>query len=457
MGGTGSGRKPEPKFPIPKQPDFFLPNHSGDLSAGDVLKTPVNENDPVNKKYVDDSDFWDRTGTVLSPKTSGDDVELDNDLLMKQVLNENRRIKFSDELWITEGQQLWGQGYLHLGGTPTGGAANTTIIGANNSLVLDANDSSTDEDASGNYEPTLQLNKDGTVLIKNTSQGDAANRKLTLNFTSGVEIATGTLFADGIGTGLDVLHSAEIGNHLIVGDNLTVDTNTLFVNATTKRVGIGTVSPDTTLDVAGVFTLHNLADTALGLKIAEGGDTGSGTFNDGVVFQTPTGTTPFEWLQGASSRMVIHDNGFVGVGTVAPTLPLDVKAKSGHTAIGGIAIKLTNKTGSNTVAGQLVKVDTTTNDAFNTQDANGDNTVGIVLDAGVANNLEAWIIISGIADVLIDAGGSARGDRLISSATAGSADVWNVGGAVATHFLEIGHCIETRGGAGLARCILHFN
>lgn len=46
---------------------------------------------------------------------------------------------------------------------------------------------------------------------------------------------------------------------------------------------------------------------------------------------------------------------------------------------------------------------------------------------------------------------------MISSATAGSADVWNVGGAVATHFTEIGHCIETRVGAGLARCVLHFN
>jgi hypothetical protein len=57
----------------------------------------------------------------------------------------------------------------------------------------------------------------------------------------------------------------------------------------------------------------------------------------------------------------------------------------------------------------------------------------------------------------MDGGGSARGDRIISSGTAGSADVWNTGGAVATHFQEIGHCIETRTGAGLARCVLHFN
>lgn len=129
------------------------------------------------------------------------------------------------------------------------------------------------------------------------------------------------------------------------------------------------------------------------------------------------------------------------------------------TAIGGYAIRLTNKTGGNTVAGQLVAVylATAVDDAFKTAAANDDGVIGIVLDAGVADGSEAWIIVSGIADVLMDGGGSARGDRLISSATAGSADVWNVGGAVATHFLEIGHCIETRVGAGLARCVLHFN
>jgi len=129
------------------------------------------------------------------------------------------------------------------------------------------------------------------------------------------------------------------------------------------------------------------------------------------------------------------------------------------TSLGGYAIKLTNKTGGNTVAGQLVAPYSATavDDAFKTAGANSDEVFGIVLDAGIADGSEAWIVVSGRADVLMDGGGSARGDRIISSATAGSADVWNTGGAVATHFLEIGHCIETRTGAGLARCVLHFN
>ncbi len=134
-------------------------------------------------------------------------------------------------------------------------------------------------------------------------------------------------------------------------------------------------------------------------------------------------------------------------------------AKIKHTGIGGLAVLMTNKTGGNTVAGQLVAPYSATavDDAFKTAAANSDEVFGIVLVAGIADGSVAWVVVSGIADVLMDGGGSARGDRIISSSTAGSADVWNVGGAVATHFLEIGHCIETRTGAGLARVVLHFN
>ncbi|KKN21093.1 hypothetical protein LCGC14_0928870 [marine sediment metagenome] len=166
-------------------------------------------------------------------------------------------------------------------------------------------------------------------------------------------------------------------------------------------------------------------------------------------------------LDTTPAMSVNYNTGEVGIGTTTPTLPLSVLEKSGHTTTGGFAVKLTNKTGGNTVAGQLVEASTPvgadTDDAFETAAGSADNVIGVVLDAGVADGSEAWVVVSGIADVLMDAGGSARGDRIISSATAGSADVWNVGGAVATHFLEIGHCIETRVGAGLARCILHFN
>ena len=223
------------------------------------------------------------------------------------------------------------------------------------------------------------------------------------------------------------------------------------------NVGIGTTSPGDKLHVVDTRTAHGSA----ALWIQHTGVNPGGTAYGAIIEKTGACRTnvggSFSAIGATNNYGLIVPDGNAGIGTTTPTQPLSVKEKSCMTAIGGFAIKLTNKTGSSTVAGQLIQTDTTTNDAFATSGANSDDTIGIVLEAGIADGSEAWVVISGIADVLMDSGGSVRGDRIISSATAGSADVWNVGGAVATHFLEIGHCIETRAGAGLARCIVHFN
>lgn len=54
---------------------------------GSITKTPVEDIDIANKKYVDDEDaallaeiFWKRTGTVLSPITAGDDISTAGDV-----------------------------------------------------------------------------------------------------------------------------------------------------------------------------------------------------------------------------------------------------------------------------------------------------------------------------------------------------------------------------------------
>ena len=407
----------------------------------------------------------------------------------------------------------------------------------------------------------------------NTAQAHSDYMLNTGDTSAGNYTFNGIIYADGNvgGLGLDVLRSAEIGAHLIVGDDLTVDGTTFHVDSADNRVGIGTTTPAASLDIVESSTINLLINNlktdnnnklfrfgmsgydsdeepsaiiygttgstsnnirigggtsamnaatnirlitaanntttngTVRLTIREDGKIGIGTtiprdrfhikmggtgeylnlqsnstangsdVRLGFSLTTSESNEPKTYIKGirkenvnvndllfhvgGNDRLMILDSGNVGIGTITPTTQLSVKEKAGISPIGGIMIKLTNKTGGNTVAGQLVAIYSATavDDAFKTQVASGDNTIGIVLDAGVADGSEAWIVVSGIADVLIDAGGSARGDRMISSATAGSADVWNVGGAVATHFLEIGHCIETRGGAGLARCVLHFN
>lgn len=56
-----------------------------DTKEGKIEHTPTLDNHIANKKYVDDNDFWDRTGAVLSPKTAGDDVETSGFFKVKKV------------------------------------------------------------------------------------------------------------------------------------------------------------------------------------------------------------------------------------------------------------------------------------------------------------------------------------------------------------------------------------
>ncbi len=148
---------------------------------------------------------------------------------------------------------------------------------------------------------------------------------------------------------------------------------------------------------------------------------------------------------------------------------VEVAAKIKLTAIGGHAVKLTNETGSNTVAGQLVQIDTATNDAFVLSSIDETENIGVVLDSGVADGSEAWIVVAGIADVAMkDNTAATRGNWVRASDEAGYADSTNAvppGGGIPEldeHMREIGNCIESvaAGGGGthiLARCVLHFN
>lgn len=145
-----------------------------------------------------------------------------------------------------------------------------------------------------------------------------------------------------------------------------------------------------------------------------------------------------------------------GLGLVNFGDSVEVAAKIKLTTLGGYAIKLTNKTGSNSVAGQLVIAHTTQDDAVATSEDNELMTIGVFLDGGVSDGTEAWVVVSGIADVAYDNSSAiVRGDRIITG-LAGLATVDNLPTA-AVHFQEIGHSVESVAASGTARCTLHFN
>lgn len=133
------------------------------------------------------------------------------------------------------------------------------------------------------------------------------------------------------------------------------------------------------------------------------------------------------------------------------------------TPTGGIAIKLINKSGANSVAGKIVSADTTTNDAVDLTPADGDMPMGVFYEDGVADGQGTWVVVAGIADVLFkDNVGATRGYVVYMSDEEGYAIDASSLPAVANHNREIGHTLQTTGAGGAgthikARVNLHWN
>jgi len=125
----------------------------------------------------------------------------------------------------------------------------------------------------------------------------------------------------------------------------------------------------------------------------------------------------------------------------------------------GLLVTLTNKTGAASVKGSVVSTSTGTDEAFMLQ-ANRLDAFGVVYEDGIADGNECRVVVSGIADVLLeDAGGTTHGDWMGQAATDGRA--YSNGAtppAAAQHMREIGHCLETVGGGVnvLCRIAIHF-
>lgn len=140
-----------------------------------------------------------------------------------------------------------------------------------------------------------------------------------------------------------------------------------------------------------------------------------------------------------------------------PTAP-----KVKFTPEGGLAVLMTNKTGAATVKGTLLDGSTAMDDAFDLTEASDADIIGVAYEDGVADGQEAWVVVAGIADVMLkDSTAATRGNWAKSSDTIGRADATASAppGLAAAHFQEIGHCIQSAVGGTdvLIRCMLHFN
>jgi hypothetical protein len=135
---------------------------------------------------------------------------------------------------------------------------------------------------------------------------------------------------------------------------------------------------------------------------------------------------------------------------------------------GGLAVKMTNKTGGVSVKGEIVTPYSATaiDRAVAKVVVDVPSAIGVFYESGVADGSEAWVVVSGVADVYF-VGNTTRGHlaRTFLTADGGS---YVAGQALSEafptppfasdkHFCEIGHVLESRTGAGLAKVNLHFN
>lgn len=135
------------------------------------------------------------------------------------------------------------------------------------------------------------------------------------------------------------------------------------------------------------------------------------------------------------------------------------------TDLGGVAILMINDTGAPTNKGYLVRPSGAVDNGVVLVAQDIPDVIGIFLNDGVPDGELARVVVSGIAEVYFT--GNVTRDQLARGFV--SADAGFVAGQALNepfptspfandkHFYEIGHTLESRVGAGLAKTNLHFN
>lgn len=134
---------------------------------------------------------------------------------------------------------------------------------------------------------------------------------------------------------------------------------------------------------------------------------------------------------------------------------------------GGLAVRLTNKTGAASVKGTLVGAGTTVAKSFEINPADNPKPIGVVYEDGIADGELCWVVTAGLCQVLLEDTTAATAGYWVkvSDNDAGRADAQNLsppGGTITAledHLSEIGHCLESvsAGTDKLCWILMHFN
>jgi len=263
----------------------------------------------------------------------------------------------------------------NVGAFDNDGSDNFRIYGTNN-LYLRANGENGGGLSIDSTNQDVTIDNDLRVSAGQFYYGGTAvtSTATELNLLDGV---TGTLVTE---AGSQTLTNKRLASPTVTG-NLTVDTNTLFVDSTNNRVGIGTTSPAVGLDFQMINSgegfrvrRHNASDQYI--EITEGDGSrheikANGTKEFRITNTTANSAQGFHFFRNGAERLRILGDGLItfqdGAGTVAFTS--DITTNSISQGDSSLAI-----TDSGTGVATLV-LDNATHTTFNSS--------GITLASGV--------------------------------------------------------------------------
>jgi hypothetical protein len=323
-------------------------------------------------------------GTLTGLNVDGGGADLDVEF--------NASTGFNSTLYLTEGTSQGTKfgGYfkydgatnnIHLGGVATDVEVNAmTITRGNGDITAEA-----DLTVVGDLSATLITAAQPNI----TSLGTIASLDTTImNTATGYDIAsTEVLSATTLGSGVVNSSLTSVGtltSATITGD-LIVNTDTLFVDTSANLVGINQSNPAYALDIeknnGTLLKIKNTSTSAATNMVIDTGRTSNG--NTGVINFQREGTTinnitsygtdntnSYGELQfktkgsgGLTQKMVIDEDGNVGIGIGAPAYPLDVVGNINTSTaynINGTSVLGATTLGSGVVNSSLTSVGTLT-------------------------------------------------------------------------------------------------
>ncbi len=255
----------------------------------------------------------DKKISQLTPITGASLVSDDEFVVVDTSADETKSITYSElsGLFATAAQGTLADSAVQPNDSPTFGSV--TVTG-----TVDGRDVASD----GTKLDGIEANADVTDTANVTAAGALMDSEV-VNLAQVKAFDSADYATAAQGTLAD---SAVQPNDSPTFGGLTVDTDTLYVDATNNRVGIGTSSPSAVLEVA--------KDANPSVKLDDIGNWAVELHNYGSIGS-------FAIDNGGTERMRIDSSGNVGIGKISPATPLDVNGTVTATAFAGDGSALT--------------------------------------------------------------------------------------------------------------------